>query len=73
MDWKGENFFGLKLSWEYEKEYVDVSMPNYIRDILLQFSHKQPKSPQRHPHEHTPIKYRQKTQQYALQPDTSEK
>ena len=48
-------------------------MPNYIRDVLLIFTHKQPKSPQYSSHEHTPIKYGQKSRQYVLQPDISER
>ena len=42
-------------------------MPHYIKDILLRLNHQQSKSPQHSPCEHTPIKYSQKTQQYALQ------
>ena len=57
MDWQGQHLYGLRLTWEYEKKFVDVSMPNYIRNILLRFNHQQPKSPQHSPHEHIPIKY----------------
>ncbi len=36
QDWSGKNFCGLKFKWNYEKRFVDMSMPNYV--LLLQFS-----------------------------------
>ncbi|KAL7483627.1 hypothetical protein ACHAW6_009271, partial [Cyclotella cf. meneghiniana] len=30
VDWKGELFCGIKLDWDYKKQTVDLSMPNYI-------------------------------------------
>ena len=71
VDWTGQNFCGLKISWEYEKSYVDIAMPDYIKNVLHRFQHTLPKSPQFSPHAHVPIKYGVKTRQYALEPDTS--
>ena len=33
-DWKGENYIGLDLNWNYSQGYVDISMPNYVDKIL---------------------------------------
>ena len=30
VDWEGKNYCGLTLEWNYEKGYVDISMPGYI-------------------------------------------
>ena len=30
QDWSGENFCGLKLKWNYDKGYMDMSMPQYV-------------------------------------------
>ena len=68
---EGKNYCGLKLNWQYSNGYVDISMPNYIRDILLCFKHPMTQSSQLSPHEHDPIQYVPKTRQYTLEPDTS--
>lgn len=57
VDWQGQNFCGLRLEWNYVKNYVDVWMPNYIKEVLHRFKHPSPPSPQYSPHEHTPIQY----------------
>ena len=31
---EGRNYIGLTLDWNYDKEYVDVSIPKYIRKLL---------------------------------------
>ena len=31
IDWSGNNFIGYKIDWNYEKGYVDISMPEYIK------------------------------------------
>ena len=71
VDWTGQHFCGLNISWEYTKVYVDIVMPEYIKDVLHRFQHPQPRSPQFSPHAHVPIKYGLKTRQYALEPDIS--
>jgi len=71
VDWQGQNFCGLRIEWNYEENYVDISMPNYIKEVLHRFNHPSPTSPQYSPHEHTPIQYGNKKRQYALEPDTS--
>ena len=66
VDWKGQNFCGFKIDWDYSNGFVDISMPNYIKDILLRFLHQTPKKPEHSPHAHVPIQYGIKTRQYAV-------
>ena len=34
IDWKGENYYGLKIDWDYKNEHVDISMKNYTIKAL---------------------------------------
>jgi hypothetical protein len=70
VDWTGRNFCGLTMDWHYDKEYVDISMPDYVRDALHRFQHDPKQVPQYSPHIHTPIKYGERIQ-YAKAPDSS--
>ena len=38
VDWKGTNYCGLHLGWNYVNKYVDIYMPNYINAVLKNFS-----------------------------------
>ena len=38
----GSNYIGLTIQWEYEKGYVDISMPHYIEKLLQKFHHTPP-------------------------------
>ena len=31
IDWKGELYCGITLTWNYAKEYVNIQMPGYIK------------------------------------------
>eukprot|EP00957_Ditylum_brightwellii_P191375 14570915-Ditylum_brightwellii.AAC.1 len=42
IDWKGEIFVGVTLAWNYMKQHVDLSMPNYVPAALHKFQHKAP-------------------------------
>ena len=71
-DWTGKTYCGLTFDWNYDKGYVDVSMPNYVTDSLKRLGHVPPTSPQYSPHAHIPIKYGQTgQQQYAEEADHS--
>ena len=39
INWSGEDYCGMKLKWNYNKEYVDMSMPRYIEKALKKFGH----------------------------------
>ena len=40
VNWAGKTFCGLIMNWQYNKGYVDISMPKYIPQILERFKHK---------------------------------
>lgn len=50
VDWKGELDCGMHLNWNYDKGYVDVSMPGYIFFALAKYNHPAPTKPQHAPH-----------------------
>ena len=53
---------GIKLDWNYEKKFVDTSMPDYIPKALNKFQHPKPSTPQHAPATVAPIKYGAKIQ-----------
>ena len=52
-DWEGI-FFGLTIDCHYSQGYVDISIPEYIKDALERFEHEFRARNQFSPHEHTP-------------------
>ena len=70
-DWTGENYCGLNIAWNYTKQYVDISMNNYVTNSLNKLQYKQHIYPQYSPHHHNPINYTSKERQYATAPDTA--
>ena len=70
VDWTGNNFCGLTMYWQYDKGYVDVSMPKYIPQVLERFKHKKGENLQYSPHQHVPIKFGAK-RQYAIEDDNT--
>ena len=46
INWKGRNYIGLNLYWNYTKNYVDISMPGYIPTTFHKFQQKPPARPQ---------------------------
>jgi hypothetical protein len=63
-DWKSTGYLGLTLDWDYNKHKVHLSMPGYIENALVRFSHKLTNKPQLQPHPHTLPTY-SATVQYA--------
>ena len=63
IDWEGTKYCGLTLAWNYRKEYVDISMPVYVKKALNKFNHKPPKGPEHAPHDWKAPIYGQQTQQ----------
>ena len=51
IDRHAKNFVGMQLNWDYVNRTVDISMPNYIKDLLQNIKHKDTKI------EHAPHKY----------------
>ena len=72
VDWTGRNFCGLTMDWHYNNGYVDISMPDYIKDSLRKLQHIRQTNPQYSPHKYIAIQYgKSNTQQYATSEDTS--
>lgn len=70
VDWTGKNYCGLNITWNYTKKFVDISMDNYIPNMLKKFQHPTPKTLVCTPHQYTPPTYGSKTQ-HASEEDLS--
>lgn len=70
LDWKGENYCGLNIDWNYAQGFVDIDIKNYIKKLLARLNHPSPDRPVHSPHEwQAPVYGRHR--QYADDPDTS--
>ena len=70
VDYKGDNFCGLTLEWNYKNGYVDISMPVYVQKALTKLKHIPSSTPQHAPHRWVPITYGKKIQNAQVD-DTS--
>ena len=50
IDYDGQNCCSLQLDWHYNKGYVDISMPSYVKKALKKYNHPSPLRPQYSPH-----------------------
>ncbi len=41
-DWARDLFCGIKLEWNYAKQWVDIAMPTYAIKNLTQYNHPEP-------------------------------
>ena len=71
-DWEGKNFCGLTLDWNYTKQYVDISMPKYVKSLLHKLQYAPTKYPQYSPHHFEPIIFGRKGQQQMAKPTSIE-
>ena len=39
IDWTGSLYCGITLHWNYDKGYVEISMPKYIELLLARYRH----------------------------------
>ena len=39
-DWKVQLYCGITLNWNYDKRYVDISVPNYVAKKLTRYGYK---------------------------------
>ena len=73
VDWKGEDFLGFNLKWNYNSGHVTLSMNNYVKNALVKLQHQLKKFPQYSPHECHSVKWTSKgMQQFVHQEDTSD-
>ena len=57
VDKAGALYCGITLKWNYEQQYVDISMPGYVKNMLARLKHELPKRPQYSPYQPPPRKY----------------
>ena len=57
VDWDGSLYCGITLQWNYEKRYLDISMPGYVKKVLQRFKHSKPPKPQHSPYQPQPRKF----------------
>ena len=69
IDKSGKNFCGLTFDWNYKQKYIDVSMPDYVKNALKKYGHDPSKKPQYAPHVWA-SKYYGKQPQQATPHDT---
>ena len=72
VDLSGRHFLGYTLDWNYEKGYVDMSMPDYIRHALEKLQYILKVFPQYSPHPFIDINWTKKGERpCARQEDTT--
>ena len=69
-DWEGKKYIGIKLTWDYVRRQVHLSMPGYTTKALAELGHPVPSRRQDSPHAHVAPKYGARVQ-YAPAPDGS--
>ena len=42
IDWEGTQYCGLTIACNYPEEYVDISIPGYMKKALNKFNHNPP-------------------------------
>jgi hypothetical protein len=55
IDYKGSLYCGVTLEWNYEQRYVDISMPGYVKKLLIKYKHPTPTKPVHTPWEPQPF------------------
>ena len=55
VDWSGDLYIGISLDWNYEKGYVDISMPGYVKKQLTRYAHPSPKRRRNTPYDPAPV------------------
>jgi hypothetical protein len=56
-DWTGGLYYGIILKWKYDQGYVDLSMPSYVKKIVIEYEQVPFKQPQYYPYQPDPVKY----------------
>ena len=67
--WTGNHYCRSTIDWNYDKAYVDISMPDYVQEALQYFQHPSPTKPEHAAHSWTTPDYGSKVQ-YSLPSST---
>ena len=62
VDENGEKILGLTIKWNYNKGWVDISMPGYVKRALNRFKHIAGRRQQHSPHAWNKPTFRKATQ-----------
>ena len=55
IDSHGLHYIGLTLDWNYQQDFVDISMSGYISKLLKRLNPPSPLKPTYSPHEYCPV------------------
>ena len=69
-DWTGNLYCGITLGWNYNKRYVDISMPGYIKKKIQEYGHVVPNRMQNCPYAPEPKQFGVTVQAPAPPDDT---
>jgi hypothetical protein len=69
-DWTGNLYGGITLGWNYDKRYVDISMPGYIKKKIQEYGHVVPNIMQNCPYAPEPKQFGVTAQAPAPPDDT---
>jgi hypothetical protein len=58
-DCSGDSYLALTIDWQYQKGFVEISLPDYVPRALAKFKHPPPHLPHNTPHVWTTPIYRQ--------------
>ena len=72
VDKSGALYCWITLNWNYEQQYMDISMPGYVKKMLVRFKHEMPKRPHYSTYQPLTRKYGTESQE-TLPEDTTAK
>ena len=70
-DWKGTQYCGITIEWDYKARTCTISVPGYIEKVILRFQHQAPPKAQHFPFPTAAIQYGKSSQQLAPEDDTA--
>jgi hypothetical protein len=56
-DWTGDLYCDITVKWNYDEQWLDISMPGYIKKLQLKYKHRMPTKPQHCPYAPAPKQY----------------
>jgi hypothetical protein len=56
-DWTGNLYCGITLGWNYDKRYIDISMPGFIKKKIQEYGHVVPNRLQNCPYAPEPKQF----------------
>ena len=70
-DWKGTQYCGITIEWDYKAQTCTISVPGYIEKVLLRFHHKAPSTPQHSLFQAPAMRYGKSTQRMLPDDETA--